>query len=58
MTYCPIIASKVIEDKQFAPSVTKDDSSTKRCFYELRSRVEKPDEKESHDDVGKFSFFC
>ena len=52
-----MIASREREGKQVAPSVPKDDASTKRRFYALRSRVEKPDEKESDDDVGKFSFF-
>ena len=43
--------------KQVAPSVLKNDASTKKHFYALRSRVEKTDEKESDDEVGKFSFF-
>ena len=55
---CPMIASRGREGKQVAPSVTKDDASIKRRFYALRSRVEKTDEKESDDDVGKFSFNC
>ena len=45
------------EVKQVAPSVSKDDASTKRHFYALRYRVENPDDKESDDDVGKFSLF-
>ena len=55
---CPMIASRGREGKQVAPSVPKDDASTKRRFYAIRSKVEKPDEKESDNDVGKFSFFC
>ena len=31
------------EGKKVSPSVPKDDASTKRCFYALRYRVEKPD---------------
>ena len=58
MRDCPIIVSRGREVKQVAPSVPKDDASTKRCFYALRSRVEKSDEKESDDDVGNFSLFC
>ena len=54
----PMIASRGREGKQVSPSVPKDDASTKRRFYALCSRVEKPDKKESDDDVGKFSFFC
>ena len=46
------------EGMQVAPSVPKDDAPTNRRLYALRSRVEKPDEKESDDYVGKFSFFC
>ena len=46
------------EGMQVAPSVPKDDASIKRHFYAFRSRVEKLDEKESYDYVGKFSFFC
>ena len=53
-----MIASRGREAKQVAPSVAKDDASTKRRFYALCSKVEKPNEKESDDDVGKFSFFC
>ena len=55
---CPMIASRGKEGKKVAPSVPKDDASTKRHFYALRSRVENPNEMESDDDVGKFSFFC
>ena len=44
---CPMIASRGREGKQVALSVPKDDASTKRRFYTLRSRVEKPDEKEN-----------
>ena len=58
MRDCPMISSKGREGEQVAPSVPKDDASTKRCFHALRSRVEKPEEKESDDDVGKFSSFC
>ena len=54
----PMIASRGREGKQVSPSVPKDDASTKRRFYAIRSKVEKPDEKESDNDVGKFSFFC
>ena len=53
-----MITYRGIEGKQVAPSVPKDDASTKRHFYALRSRVEKPDEKDSDDDVFKLSFFC
>ena len=53
-----MIASRRRDGKQVAPRVSKDDASTKRRFYALRSRVEKLDEKESDDDVGKFSIFC
>ena len=53
-----MIDSRGREGKQVAPSGPKDDASTKRRFYALHSRVEKPDEKESDDDFGKFSFFC
>ncbi|TMW95792.1 hypothetical protein EJD97_008332 [Solanum chilense] len=56
--YFPMICSRCREVKQIAPSVPKDDALTKRRFYALRSRVDKPDEKESDDYVGKFSFFC
>ena len=52
-----MIACRGREGKQVAPSVPKDDASTKRRFYALRSRVEKLDEKESDDDFSKFSFF-
>ena len=55
---CPIITSRVNEGKQVTQSVPKDDAPTNRRLYALRSRVEKPDEKESDDDFGKFSFFC
>ena len=40
-----MIASRGREGKQVAPSVTKDDASTKRRFYALHSRVEKADDK-------------
>ena len=53
-----MISSRGREGKQVAPSVPKDDASTKRHFYALHSRVEKSDEKESDDDVGNFSLFC
>ncbi|TMW82463.1 hypothetical protein EJD97_005871 [Solanum chilense] len=49
---CPMIASRGREGKQVSPSVRKDDALTKRCFYALCSRVERPNEKESDDDVG------
>ena len=55
---CPMIASRGREGKKVSPSVRKDDALTKWCFYALCSRVERPDEKESDDDVGKFTFFC
>ena len=55
MRDCPMIASRGREGMQVAPSVPKDDASTKRCFHALRSRVEKL--SESYDDVGKFSLF-
>ena len=53
-----MVASRGREGKQVPPSVPKDDASTKKRFYALRSRVEKPDEEESDDDAGNFSFFC
>ena len=40
-----MIASRGREAKQVAPSVAKDDASTKRRFYALCFRVKKPDEK-------------
>ena len=46
-----MIASRGKEGEQVAPS------DPKRRVYALRSRVEKPYEKESDDNVGKFSFF-
>ena len=55
---CTMITSRGRDGKQVALSVLKDDASTKRRFYALCSKVEKPNEKESDDDVGKFSFFC
>ena len=54
---CTMIASRGREGKQVTPSVQKDEVSTKRCFYAPRSRVEKTYEKDSDDDVSKFSFF-
>ena len=53
---CRTIASKGREGKQVSPSVPKDDAPTKRRFYALCSRVEKPEE--SDDDFGKFSLSC
>ena len=53
-----MIASRGRKGKQVAPSVPKDDASIKRHFYTLLSIFEKPDEKESDDDVGKFFLFC
>ena len=53
-----MISSRGREGKQVAPSVPKDDASTKRRLYAPCSRVEKPDEKKRDDDVGMFSFFC
>ena len=53
-----MIAYRGREGKQVSPSVPKDDASKKRCFHALRSRIKRPDEKESDDDVCKFSFFC
>ena len=58
MRDCPMISSRGREGKQVAPCVLKDDALTNRHFYALCSRVEKPDEKRSDDDVGKLSFFC
>ena len=58
MRDCPVIVSRGRESKQLNPSVPKGDASLKRRFYALCSKVEKPNEKESDDDVGKFSFFC
>ena len=40
---CPHIASRGNEGKQVTPSVPKDDAPTKRRFYALRTRGEKPD---------------
>ena len=57
MRDCPIIATRGREGKQVCPSGPTNDAPTTRCFYELHSRVEKPDDKESDDDVCKFSFF-
>ena len=51
-----MIASRGREGKQVAPSIPKDDAPTKRRFYALRSRGEKPDE--SDVDTSKFSFYC
>ena len=53
-----MISSRGREGKKVTPSVPKDDASTKRSFYALHSRVEKPDEKESDHNAGKFSLFC
>ena len=53
-----MIAFREREGKEVAPSVSKDDASTKRCFYALHSRVEKLDEKEGNEDVAKFFLFC
>ena len=55
---CPMIAYTGRQGKKVAPSVPKDDALTKRRFYALRSRVEKPHLTESDDDVRTFSFFC
>ena len=44
------------DGKKAAPSVPKEDASTRRRSYALRSRGLKPDE--SDDDVGKFSLSC
>ena len=43
------------DDKQAAPNVPKDDAPTKRHFYALRTRGEKPDEGD--DDDGKSLIF-
>ena len=48
---CHTITSSGREGKHIAPTFPKD--TTKRHFYALRSRIEKPEE--SDDDVGKFS---
>ena len=53
-----MIASRGREGKKVSLSGPKDYPSTKRHFYALRSTVEKPDEKDSDDDVGKLCFFC
>ena len=45
-----MIASRGREVKQVAPSVSKDDTTTKRHFYALRSSGGKSDE--SNDDFG------
>ena len=58
MRDCPMNTLRGREGKKISPSVRKDDALTKWCFYALCSRVERPDEKESDDDVGKFTFFC
>ena len=47
---CPMINTRGRESMQVTPSVPKDDAPTKRRFYALRSRGEKPDW--SDDDVG------
>ena len=52
----PLVAFRGRDGKQVSPSVPKDDASTKRHSYTLRSRVENPDKKESDLFVGKFSF--
>ena len=51
-----MIASRGREGKQVAPSVPKHDASIKWHFYAHRFRVEKPDVKESDDDIHKFFF--
>ena len=43
MRACPNIASREREGKQVAPSVSKDDAPSKRRFYALQTRGEKPD---------------
>ena len=52
---CPNISSRGKEGKKVAPSVTKDDAPTKRHFYALRTRGEKP-ENDDDDDEGKSLF--
>ena len=46
------------EGKKVAPSVQKDDDLTMTRFYALHSKMEKPDEKEGDEDLGKFFLFC
>ena len=53
---CPMISSRGREGNQVVPSVSKDDSPTKRHFYALLSRGEKPDY--SNDDFGMLSLSC
>ena len=56
MRDCFMIASRGREGKQVAPSVPKDDAPTKRHFFELRTRGEKPYENDDHDE-GKSLYF-
>ena len=53
----PMIASRGREDKQVSPSVPKDDAPTKRRFYALRTRGEKPDENGGDDEGNSLHFF-
>ena len=53
---CPKVASRGREGKKVSSSVPNNDAPTKRRFYALCSRVEKPEE--SDDDFGKFSLSC
>ena len=43
MRDCPTISCRRRENKQVAPNVPKDDALTKRRFYALQTRGEKPD---------------
>ena len=52
---CPNIASRGKEGKEVASSVPKDDASTKRSFYALRTRGSKPHDND--DDEGKSLHF-
>ena len=53
---CPTIVPIGKESKHVAPSAPKEEAPINRHFYELWARGSKPDENESDDDVGKFSF--
>ena len=52
---CPIIADRGRESKKVTPSAPKDDAPTKRHFYVLQNRGEKP--KDGDDDEGKSLHF-
>ena len=52
---CPTIACRGREGKKVAPCFPKDDAPTKRHFYVLQNRGEKP--KDGDDDEGKSLHF-